>query len=150
MQGRGSLFKNRLSHIDMVPTLLDLLGRGFDGRFPGQSLLPLIKGGRVGQDHVFIEWNPNSGALKVKRGGTQLASKEELRRVKNEHTRAVLSPDGWKLSLSDADKCQLFDLNKDPGETVNLFDSGRHDKIISRLIRLIHKWQDSVGDQVMV
>lgn len=157
MQGRGSLFKNRLSHIDMVPTLLDLLGRGFDGRFSGQSLVPLIKGGRVvlgtpygGQDNVFIEWNPNSGALKVKRGGTQLASKEELQRVKNEHTRAVLSPDGWKLCLSDADKCQLFDLNKDPGETVNLFDSGRHDKIISRLIRLIHKWQESVGDKVMV
>jgi hypothetical protein len=88
--------------------------------------------------------------LKVKRGGTQLASKEELRRVKNEHTRTVLSPDGWKLSLSDVDKCQLFDLNKDPGETVNLFDSGRHDEIINRLIRLIHKWQESVGDKVMV
>jgi len=149
-QMRGSLIKNRVSQIDMVPTLLELLDCGVDEQFSGQSLVPLIKAGRVGQDHVFIEWNPNSGAMKVKKGGTQLTSKEELRRLENEHTRAVVSPDGWKLCLSDSDKCQLFDLNKDPGETVNLFDSGRHEDIIKKLTMMIHKWQKTVGDRVNV
>ena len=134
----------------MVPTLLDLLGGGVDGRFAGQSLVPLIKGGRAGQDNVFIEWNPNSGAMKVKKGGTQLASKEELARLENEHTRAAVSPDGWKLCLSDTDKCQLFDLNKDPGETFNLYDSGRHEDIIRKLTATIHKWQETVGDKVNI
>jgi hypothetical protein len=99
---------------------------------------------------VHIEWNPNSGALRVKKGGTRLASKEELKRVENEHTRAVISPDGWKLCLSDVDKCQLFNLNKDPGETLNLFGSGRHDDIIKRLTDEIHRWQRSVRDEVKV
>jgi arylsulfatase A-like enzyme len=149
-QLKGGLIKNRVSQIDMIPTLLELMDRDVDGRFSGQSLVPLIKGDKVKQENVFIEWNPNSGAVKVKKGGTQLASKEELRRLENEHTRTVISPDGWKLCLGDSDKCQLFDLNKDPGETVNLFDSGQHEDIIRKLTVMIHKWQESVDDKVNV
>jgi hypothetical protein len=88
--------------------------------------------------------------MKIKKGGTRLASKEELRRLENEHTRATISPEGWKLCLSNSDKCQLFDLNKDPGEAINLFDSGRHEDIIRKLTTMIHKWQESVGDKVKV
>ncbi len=149
-QMKGRLIKNRVSQIDMIPTLLDLMNCDEDCRFPGQSLVPLIKGNRVEQDHVFIEWNPNSGAMKVKKGGTQLALKGELRRLENEHTRTVISPDGWKLCLSDSDKCQLFNINKDPGETVNLFGSSRHDDIIRKLSTRIHKWQETVDDKVKV
>ena len=150
MKGKSRLVRNSVSHIDMVPTVLELMGGKTSENFPGQSLVPLIKGGRVGQDHVYIEWNPSSGALKVKKGGTNLASKEELKRAGNERSRAVISPDGWKLCLSDADKSQLFNLQKDPGETTNLFDSGLHRDVISRLTRKIHEWQESVQDEVKV
>lgn len=144
------LINNRVSHIDMVPTLLELMGKQWAGRFPGQSLVPVIKDGKGSRDHVYIEWNPNSGAVKVKKGGTNLASKEELKRIENEHSRAVISPDGWKLCLSDVDKCQLFNLVEDPGETINLFDSGQHDQIIGRLTDRIHRWQETVRDKVKV
>jgi len=148
MKGKARLISKPVSHIDTVPTLLELLtGRQYR-HLPGQSLVPLIRDGRVSQDHVHIEWNPNSGALKLKKGGTQLASKEQLRRLEYEHTRAVISPDAWKLCLSDVDKCQLFNLNEDPGETTNLFDSGQHTGIIKRLTETIHRWQESVGDKV--
>jgi len=150
MKRMARVISNSVSHIDMVPTVLELMGSKADENLPGQSLVPLIKGGQIGQDHVYIEWNPNNGALKVKKGGTSLASKEELKRAGNEHSRAVISPDGWKLCLSDADKCQLFNLNKDAGETVNLFDSGLHRDVILRLTRKIHEWQESVNDKVKV
>ncbi len=150
MKGRNRLVENPVSQIDMAPTLFELLGWHRGGELPGQSLVPLIKGGRAVQDHVHIQWNPNSGALKVKQGGTDLASKDELKRVENEHSRAVISPDGWKLCLSDVDKCQLFNLWKDPGETINLFDSGLHADVILRLTKEIRKWQESVDDRVKV
>ncbi|MHC4425798.1 MAG: sulfatase-like hydrolase/transferase [Planctomycetota bacterium] len=150
LRGRNRLIRNPVSHIDMVPTLLDLLGCSHNGRFPGQNLVPLIKGGRVSQDHVYIEWNPNSGALKVKKGGTNLASRQDQKRVQNEHNRAVISPDGWKLCLSDTDKCQLFNLRKDPGETINLFGSRQHRDVVLRLTRKIHEWQESVKDEAGV
>ncbi|MHC4521711.1 MAG: sulfatase-like hydrolase/transferase, partial [Planctomycetota bacterium] len=146
----GRTISDRVSQIDTVPTLLDLMGKGRDVRLPGQSLVPLFKGRGVEQDHVFIQWNPSSGAMKVKRGGTELASRDELKWLEQERSRAVISPDGWKLCLSDTDKCQLFDLNGDPGETTNLFGSGRCADVVSKLTKRIHQWQESVDDRAMV
>ncbi len=150
LRGAGRFVQSRVSHIDMVPTLLELLRQKPDDRLPGRSLLPLIAGESIAQDHVFIEWNPNSGAVKVKKGGSELASGEELRRVENERTRAVISPDGWKLCLSDTEKCQLFDLTRDPGETTNLFGSAKYHDTVSRLRDKVHHWQESVGDEARV
>jgi len=150
MRGRSQSIKSPVSHIDMMPTLLDLFDARSRADLPGQSLVPEIKGSNTDPRDVFIQWNPNSGALKIKRGGTQLASKERLKELENERSRAVISPDGWKLCLSDTDKCQLFNLNKDPGETTNLFDSGDHKEIISRLTGRIHHWQQSANDTAKV
>jgi len=141
---------NPVSQIDMVPTLLELLGRDRDERLDGRSLVPLIKTGRPVRDHVYIQWNPNSGAISVKKSGTKLAGKEQLKRVENESSRAVISPDGWKLCLSDVDKCQLFNLNEDPGETTNLFDSSQHKDVTDRLTRKVHQWQKTVADKAIV
>jgi len=124
---RQRVIEQPVSQIDLVPTLLDLMGRSqAAARLPGQSLVPLIKGGKVDRDHVFIEWNTEP------------------------RIRTVVSPDGWKLCLSKEDKCQLFNLRKDPGETVNLFDSETHKDVIGRLTQKIHQWQASVDDKVTV
>jgi len=150
LNGRRCNITNPVSHIDMIPTLLDLLGDENNRSFPGRSLGPLIHGNLDAQRDVHIEWNPNSGALKVKKGGTKLASKIEQKRIQSEHSRAIVTHDGWKLCLSDVDKSQLFNLREDPGETVNLFDSGRHKDIILKLTKKIHRWQDQVKDIVEV
>jgi len=133
MKGKGRLIKNCVSQIDMVPTLLELLTVKSTNSLPGQSLVPLIIGGKIDQKDVFIEWNPSS-----------------KKRLEQLYTRTIISPDGWKLCLSDADKCQLFNLKEDPGETTNLFDSGRYGDIISRLRNKIYKWQETVGDKAKV
>jgi len=139
-----------VSQIDMVPTLLDLFGVHIDRNFPGTSLVPLIKGKQVDQGNVYVEWNPNSGAVKVKKGGSQLAPPTTLQDLQNEHSRAVITPDGWKLCLSDIDKSQLFNVREDPGETINLFDSSQRQHIIRRLMRRIHEWQNRVNDEIEV
>jgi arylsulfatase A-like enzyme len=133
MKGNGRLIKNRVSQIDMVPTLLELLTAKSANSLPGQSLVPLCTGDKVDQRDVFIEWNPYS-----------------KKRLEHLYTRTVISPDGWKLCLSDVDKCQLFNLQEDPGETTNLFDSGRYGNIISRLRSKIYKWQETVGDKAKI
>ena len=146
----GRLVRAPVSQIDMVPTLLDLMGRMPDARLPGRSLAPLMEGRDIAPEHVFMQWNPDSGAMKVKPGGTRLASKQEQEHLKQERSRAVIAPDGWKLCLSDRDKSQLFNLRDDPGETTNLFDSGRCRDVVSRLTWRIHQWQESVADGVEV
>jgi choline-sulfatase len=116
-----------VSQIDLVPTLLELMGHGEAvANLPGQSLVPLIEGGKVAEDHVFIEWNTTP------------------------KVRTVVSPDGWKLCLSKEDKCQLFDLSKDPYETTNLYDSGEHEDVIARLMEKIRAWQKETNDKMEV
>ena len=60
------------------------------------------------------------------------------------------SPDGWKLCLSKDDKCQLFNLSKDPYETTNLYDSDEHEDVIARLTERIRAWQKKNKDDVKV
>ena len=75
---------------------------------------------------------------------------KEMEAAANASIRTVIAPDGWKLCLSDGDKGQLFNLNVDPGETTNRFDSGQHQDIISRLTEKIHTWQQSVQDNIQI
>ena len=148
MGKRGRTIKQPISQIDLVPTLMALMGRERREDLPGQNLVPLIKGGKVAEDHVFIQWNPGQGSVRRGQHEIGVASKEEIARVAKERTRTAISPDGWKLCLSDVDRCQLFNLKSDPGETTNLFDSGRHKDVIDRLARRIRQWQKRTGDRV--
>ena len=52
---RPGLIEQPVSHIDLVPTLLELMGSKSRPSLPGQSLVPLLQGERVPQDHVFIQ-----------------------------------------------------------------------------------------------
>jgi arylsulfatase A-like enzyme len=142
------LIDDPVSHIDLVPTLLDLMGAERDERLAGHSLLPRIRGEALAEDHVFIQWNPGAGFRAPKK--VDFATKEEIDRVARESTRTVVSPDRWKLCLSDLDKPQLFNLTDDPYETTNLVDRNEHRGVVRRLTARIHKWQASVDDSVEV
>lgn len=147
-QRKQQVIESPVSQIDLVPTLLDLMAGDAALSLPGKSLASAIRDDKPAVDPVFIEWNPGAGFQAPKE--VDFASPEEIKRVAKEHTRSVVSPDGWKLCLSDLDKCQLFNLRSDPYETTNLFDSGEHQDVIAGLTKRIHAWQESVNDQVRV
>ena len=115
-----------VSHIDTVPTLLELLGRkdpGLDGR----SLVPALAGRRA-PEPVFLQWN------KDEEGGP--------------NGRTVITPDGFNLVLHDSDKCLLFDRNKDPLEMNNLYYRNEHAGTVRRIRRLIEDWQHTAHDRM--
>lgn len=137
-----------VSHIDVVPTLLEYMGHAKKaGDLPGKSLVPFINGESDEENYVFVEWNPNVLHYDIT---SKLANKQEIEWISQEYVRSVISPDGWKLCLSDRDKNQLFDLNKDPLETINLYDSGKHKDVIKKLTERIRNWQASVDDKIKV
>ena len=47
-----------VSHIDFLPTLLDLLGEPKPNQCAGNSLAPLLHGESMAPGNVFIEWSP--------------------------------------------------------------------------------------------
>ncbi len=144
-QKRGKVVLQPVSHIDFVPTLLDLLGHPNHPQCAGKSLLPLINEEAVPPENVFLEWAPNR--TKVKKG-TSLARRRLIKRAVEESTRAVVSFDGWKLCLRDKDLNELYNLSEDPLETRNLYENRQYAPVISRLSGEIHRWQESANDKL--
>jgi arylsulfatase A-like enzyme len=149
MRSSQHVIKNRVSHIDLIPTILDLMGKKDDGQRQGKSIVPLIRGDVKQNDNVFLEWNPK----RMEPDTLPLmpnVSQAEVDRVLDASIRTVITQDGWKLCWSDKDKNQLFDLSKDPLETHNLYYIGEFEHIIKRLQKDILEWQKQTGDRLVL
>ncbi len=121
-----------VSHIDLVPTLLDLLGKQSAG-LPGRSLVPQLGGAPRPGDYIHLEWKAD-----VKDSG------------EGPDGRTVVSPDGYKLVLYDTDQSLLFDHNRDPQELRNVFGKPEYAAVQARLTRRIEAWQKQTGDNFAV
>ena len=144
-QTRPKMISRPVSHIDFVPTLLDLLGQSNHPQCAGNSLLPIVRDETAPPRNVFVEWAPNR--TKVKKG-SRLARRRMIKRAVEESTRTLVSPDGWKLCLRDKDLNELYNLNDDPFETGNLYSDAQYTSVISRFANDIYRWQEATNDKL--
>ena len=105
--------KDRVSLIDVPPTLLDLFDVPAPAPYMGVSLLPSLTGAAVERDEpIFIE----------------------ARRYI-----AMVFEDGMKLVLHKSGAAALYDLSVDPGESINIIDehpnSRRYRRRLDRFVR---------------
>ena len=146
-QKRSKIVPQPVSHIDFVPTLLDLLGQPKRPQCAGKSLLPLLREEAMSPENIFIEWAPNRTKIKK---GTSLAPRRMIKRAVDESTRTVVSSDGWKLCLRDKDLNELYNLSDDPLETRNLYSDRQYTSVISRYAGEIDRWQESTNDRLKI
>jgi len=140
---REAHIPGRMSQIDLVPTLLDLMGEDIPPECQGASRRAVLEGRDTleGND-VFIEWH---GAEGFKAAPMDTAD-DEGNRIKGGPWRTVVSAEGWKLNASPVDRCELFDLNSDPHEMSNLFEEPAQQDRIKDLRDRIRVWQQRTGD----
>jgi len=133
----------RYSHIDTVPTLLDLLGTSVPDDLQGESQAGALRdqASQLDQD-VFLDWNGRSIDLTF-----PLTELERMREIPH---KCVVAADGWKLNLSVGDQCELYNLNDDPFEQTNLFDDPSHSDRTLRLAKKIRAWQLATGDTALI
>ena len=126
---KPSRVRGPVSHIDLVPTLLDLMGRkqAAEG-LPGKSLMPSVASGTHNED-AFLEWTADEKDSGAGPDG-----------------RTAISADGYKLVLYAGDRSLLFDRNKDPHEMRNVFGRPEYREVETRLRRKIEAWQKSAKD----
>ncbi len=143
-----------VSQIDVVPTLLDLMEQSIPSCVQGKSLRKKIESGNsIFNDDVFIEWNgPNNGLGDVKGGVSlpewmkEIADSERIRAATTDPVRTVITSDGWKFNCSPLGEHELYNLSKNPFETMNIF---RENKDIARKLRSkIFNWQEQTGDMI--
>ena len=132
------MIPGNISHIDLVPTLLDLMGQPVPDHLQGNSRVPVLEGRETLDDNdVFIQWNGL--------GDRNLGS-PQINLIATLPWRAIVTADRWKLNLCAGDQCELFDLNSDPHELTNLFDEPVHRDRIRKMAAKIRLWQRETGD----
>ena len=133
------------SHIDLVPTLLELMGEHIPESLQGQSRVGVLRGDADLDDNdVFIEWSGADGHPPRSFG------EAEINRSMGEPARTVVSADRWKLSLYARGPGELYDLNSDPHELENLFGRQEHQGRVRELTARVRQWQEETGDAAAI
>ena len=137
----GPEIEGSFSQIDLVPTLLDLLGETIPDHLHGQSRLGVLEGRETLEDtDVIVEWNG------VREGHFDRGmATAEIDRMNHSMWRSIVSR-RWKLNLCAGDQSELFDLNTDPYEERNLFNDPAQKDRIRDLSARIRMWQHRTGD----
>ena len=141
LQGEPSRISGNMSHIDLLPTLLDLLGQSIPAHLQGQSRVSVLKGeASLAENDIFIEWNG--------RDGHPIPGEAEVNPAMSRPWRSMVSAERWKLNLCPSDHGELYDLNQDPYEMTNRFDDPAQQERIATMIASIRRWQENVADVV--
>ena len=151
-QARQGRVCGPVSHIDLVPTLLDLMEQRVPESLPGRSLGGLMgEGEAVSDREVFIEQEgPDSGAGMKALMEMGLASPEEVKSAVTAPVRTVVTPEGWKLCHSARGEHELYNLREDPYEMRNLADDPAEAERVRSLTGRIEAWQRRQGDPYRV
>jgi len=149
--------KGSVSQIDLIPTILDMMNQEIPEHLEGKSLLDLMKkeGDATADKDVFIEWNgPNSaltsgdkvGAYEYIDSKPYNVSQQELIDAANASIRTVITPDGWKFNWSSRGEHELFNINNDSEENMNLAEEEQYQDLIASLLKKIRNWQAKTND----
>jgi arylsulfatase A-like enzyme len=145
-----------VSQIDVLPTLLDLMGQPIPSHLQGRSLRAFLEGcDKTSARDVFIEWNgPNNGfgdvidSVSIPESMRELASPEAISAAITDPVRTVVTPDGWKFNCSPLGEHELYNLLEDPGETRNLAGRVEMRPRMQELGERIRNWQKQTEDSV--
>ena len=140
---RSQLVEERLR---VVAVLLDLLDQPAAPELPGRSRKSVLAGTEsLDDNHVVIEWN--GAEWRPPRPFARGLPPEAFRGMRGPW-RTLRAPDGFKLNLSPADQCELYDLNTDPFEEHNLFDDPAQRGRVAALTQRLAAWQQAAADTV--
>jgi hypothetical protein len=112
---RGKVVDGLVSAVDVLPTLLDLMGIPIPD-VDGRSLVPIIRGARPAREEVILEMF-GAGILMIRQGS-------------------------WKYGLhwQPRDLDELYNLEQDPGELYNLAQDPAYADTVRELRGCLEQW----------
>jgi arylsulfatase A-like enzyme len=123
-------FDGPVSNIDLVPTILDLMGAEVPSHLQGRSNAGVLHDPKAWkQQDVVIEWHG-----------------EDDRH--DEDGRSLVATDGWKLNLYRGNTPELYDLSTDPGELHNVIHAAANADRVKRMSEQLRGWQVQHNDKI--
>lgn len=150
-----------ISHVDLVPTILDLFGLPIPSPIEGVSLVPYLSGRDreaprkeiFAQKTFHVYYDPMRAVRTddyklILRFETvpQIELPDDV--LLPEATRKSL--DLWRGSIREANHIELYDLRADPLEQNNLADKPEYANIQQDLLQKLISWMISVNDPILV
>jgi len=117
-----------VSNLDVAPTILDADGLSFHDEVDGTSLIPLCVG-------YTSEWRDD---LMCETHGHQ-----------KDHIGRLLVTDRFKYIANQGQMDELYDLEKDPYELVNLIDDPAQEDVLSDMKATLADWQRKTHDSTI-
>jgi len=139
-----------VSQIDLVPTLLDLMGEAVPPGLEGRSLKPLLDGKELPNGDVFMEWNGSDTGVSRLDSRLDPALLGKASKAVADPVRTIVTPEGWKFNWTGLGENELYDLNADPHETRNLAAKPEYRTFIHGLAERIGAWQARTNDHVVL
>lgn len=132
--GPGIAGKNRcvdglVSLLDLLPTLCDYSGIAIPYTVEGQSLMPCLRGEKDRSDEKYVvsQWHTEWG-FTIEPG-------------------RMLRTDRYKYThYLEGEGEELYDLEKDPGETKNLIDNQEHQTVLDEHRALFKEYVEQTND----
>ena len=146
----GKRVKGPVGHVDLMPTVLDLMDQQIPDHLQGKSLRLLIRqSGTPSQDQdVFVEWRGEIPMEFIPEALRETVSIADAEASFNDSVRSIVTPDGWKFNCSPLGEHELYNLLDDPIETRNLARNPQYRSLIRDLTARIRNWQEETGDTV--
>jgi len=133
-----------VSHIDLVPTLLDLIGEEVPDHLQGKSRKRVFEGlDDLEGNHVIVQWN-GFGETPDRNLGSK-----SINNLNASPWRSIII-DRLKLNLCATDKPELFDLNQDEFEEKNVFDKYEYRNSVIQLYKSMKNWQKVSEDTAAI
>jgi arylsulfatase A-like enzyme len=142
--------------VDVLPTLAEALGLETPFGVQGRSLWPLLTGG------AYPEAEFRSGCVELGFGGLHYGEHEhpplhfsydgprfdELNTVTQSGTVKCVRMGRWKLTYDMLGNGELYDLEHDPAELVDLFDDAAHADVRHALVEELLRWTIRAEDDL--
>ena len=129
LQRRQTKFDGPFSQVDLMATILDLLGHPVEDKIDGQSRAGALRDPATWRpDNAVVEWHDYSD-----RGCD---------------CRSIVAVDGWKANFYRDDQPELYNLRNDPAEMRNVAVELANRDRLRRLFDWTREWQARHGDEM--
>jgi arylsulfatase A-like enzyme len=154
----GKVIDGMVSHIDIFPTVCDLLGIKKPAWLQGKSVLPLVRGDvKEINEEIFAEityhaaYEPKRAVrttrYKYIRRFDEHYAKEVLPNCDDSAAKKQLVEEGWGNTEPAVE--QLYDLLFDPQERVNLAGKADHAEVLEQMRGRLKAWMERTNDPLL-